>query len=130
MVRYHVSASLWVPFRLALVHTSNLREISAGVLSESLDSLRDGVLGKLSRQKRLGSSLDLQGGDGSLLDDMPTSGCTCVRLSPPSLPAVGTSNLPSLLVGSLLALLGHLERLFTSSDFLFNVCVSHDYSFN
>ena len=44
--------------------------------------------------------------------------------------AVGTSNLPSLLVGSLLALLGNLERLFTSSDFLFNVCVSHDYSFN
>ena len=41
--------------------------LGAGVLGDSLGSLRDGVLGQLSRQEEPDSSLDLPGGDGGPL---------------------------------------------------------------
>ena len=37
--------------------------LGAGVLGDSLGSLRDGVLGQLSGKKKPDSSLDLPGGD-------------------------------------------------------------------
>ena len=64
--------------------------LGAGVLGDSLGSLRDGVLGQLSRQQEPESSLDLLGGDGGplvvamrpkrlLTIETPMSGCTCLR---------------------------------------------------
>ena len=41
--------------------------LGAGVLGDSLGSLRDGVLGQLSGQEETDSSLDLPGGDGGPL---------------------------------------------------------------
>ena len=39
--------------------------LGAGVLGDSLGSLRDGVLGQLSGQEKTDSSLDFSGGDGA-----------------------------------------------------------------
>ena len=41
--------------------------LGAGVLGDSLGSLRDGVLGQLTGQEEPDSSLDLPGGDGGPL---------------------------------------------------------------
>ena len=41
--------------------------LGAGVLGDSLGSLRDGVLGQLSGQEETDSSLDFSGGDGGPL---------------------------------------------------------------
>ena len=41
--------------------------LGAGVLGDSLGSLRDGVLGKFSREEEPDSSLDFTGGDGGPL---------------------------------------------------------------
>ena len=44
-----------------------IKLLGAGVLGDSLGSLRDGVLGQLSGQEKPDSSLDLPGGDGGPL---------------------------------------------------------------
>ncbi len=49
---------LWATIR------SVVNLLGAGVLGDSLGSLRDGVLGQLSGQEKPDSSLDLPGGDG------------------------------------------------------------------
>ena len=48
-----------------VVNPNNL--LGAGVLGDSLGSLRDGVLGQLSGKEKPDSSLDLPGGDGGPL---------------------------------------------------------------
>ena len=53
---------LWATIRSAVV-----KLLGAGVLGDSLGSLRDGVLGQLSGQEKPDSSLDLPGGDGGSL---------------------------------------------------------------
>jgi len=48
--------------------------LGGGVLGDSLGSLRDGVLGKLTREEESASSLNLSGRDGGLLVDLGQSG--------------------------------------------------------
>ena len=48
--------------------------LGGGVLGDSLCSLRNGVLGKLTREEKSASSLDLSGRDGGLLVDLGQSG--------------------------------------------------------